>query len=52
MAARIKAARGLGFERFLGPNEPSDQSAPKPAPRDPAFTAVGDLKSAVQTLFK
>jgi DNA repair protein RadA/Sms len=52
MAARIKAARSLGFERFLGPNDPSDQGDTKSAPRDPVFTSVGDLKSAVQALFK
>jgi DNA repair protein RadA/Sms len=49
MAARIKAARSLGFERFLGPADATDPAASRA--KDPAFSALGDLKSAVQALF-
>ncbi|MDR0598362.1 MAG: DNA repair protein RadA [Treponema sp.] len=51
MAARIKAARSLGFEHFLGPADASDQAASKPGARDPGFRATGDLKSAITALF-
>jgi DNA repair protein RadA/Sms len=51
MAARIKAARNLGFERFLGPGDASESAAPKAGAKDPGFRAVGDLKSAITALF-
>jgi DNA repair protein RadA/Sms len=51
MAARIKAARSLGFERFLGPADALDLAAPKPGSKDPGFRSAGDLKSAITALF-
>jgi DNA repair protein RadA/Sms len=47
MAARIKAARSLGFGHFLGPVDASEAAGAK----DPGFRAVGDLRSAIQALF-
>jgi DNA repair protein RadA/Sms len=51
MAARVKAARSLGFEQFLGPADPSESAAPKSGAKGPGFRAVGDLKSAITALF-
>jgi DNA repair protein RadA/Sms len=47
MAARIKAARGLGFEHFLGPADASEAAGAK----DTGFRSLGDLKSAIKALF-
>jgi DNA repair protein RadA/Sms len=51
MAARIKAARNLGFEHFLGPGDASELAAPKPGVKAPGFRALGDIKSAITALF-
>jgi DNA repair protein RadA/Sms len=51
MAARVKAARSLGFEQFFGPADASESASPKPGAKDPGFRAAGDLKSAITALF-
>jgi DNA repair protein RadA/Sms len=51
MAGRIKAARSLGFEHFLGPAEASETAAPRDGAKAPGFRAAGNLKSAITALF-
>ena len=47
MAARVKAARGLGFERFLGPRaEKGEREA------GDNWSSSADLRSAMASLFK
>jgi DNA repair protein RadA/Sms len=47
LAARIKTAHGLGFERFLGPVADSGEAA-----SSGPFTAVKDLKSAINAILE
>jgi DNA repair protein RadA/Sms len=55
LAGRIKAARSLGFERFLGPppGEGPGEEAGLPAPKASAGGGelAKDLKNAIKTLF-
>ncbi|GHV26463.1 DNA repair protein RadA [Spirochaetia bacterium] len=50
LAGRIKAARSLGFEDFLGPIDSSAEAGT--FAETAGLRAVGDLKSAITTLFK
>jgi DNA repair protein RadA/Sms len=47
LAGRIKAARSLGFEDFLGPVDSGMETGVETA----GLRAIGDLKSAIKTLF-
>ncbi len=46
MAARVKAARGLGFERFLGPKEEKSETE-----RSEGWSSFRSLREAVAALF-
>jgi DNA repair protein RadA/Sms len=52
LASRVKAARALGFERFVGPrnesivrNDAGDRDGPE------TWTAVADLRSSIRIIF-
>jgi DNA repair protein RadA/Sms len=48
LAGRIKAARSLGFEDFLGP---APDLTADPSTETAGLRVIGDLKSAIKTLF-
>ncbi|GHU60545.1 DNA repair protein RadA [Spirochaetia bacterium] len=50
LAGRLKAARSLGFDDFLGPALPAD-AAIEAAAETTGLRAIGDLKSAIKALF-
>jgi DNA repair protein RadA/Sms len=47
--SRIKTAKNLGFEQFLGPNLDALETETKP--KDTSIFMVGDIKSAIKVLF-
>ncbi|GHV91303.1 DNA repair protein RadA [Spirochaetia bacterium] len=44
LAGRVKTARGLGFDRFIGPEEGAETARKE-------WTAVRDIKSAIKLIF-
>lgn len=48
-ASRIKTAKNLGFERFIGPNP--DTVEREDNPKDSSVQSVSDIKSAIKALF-
>jgi DNA repair protein RadA/Sms len=51
LSGRVKAARGLGFEQFLGPPEGPDREAGSACGLPEGMIQAGSLKSAVAALF-
>jgi DNA repair protein RadA/Sms len=48
--SRIKTAKNLGFEQFLGPN--LDALETEARPKDSSIFTVSDIKSAIKVLFR
>jgi DNA repair protein RadA/Sms len=51
LAGRIKTAKSLGFDRFIGPEEGGETARRELIAAKKEWTAVRDIKSAIKVIF-